>query len=81
MENNEFESTYKGLIRAEEDIINVQTQKLERYEQEIINAENELVKVKKNIAVEEAKREAFHEEMKEKVEETHKQYGYACKSK
>jgi hypothetical protein len=59
----------------------MQTQSLDKFEQDILNAENEFVKTSNNIALEEAKRKAFLEEVNEKVTETHKQYGYACKSK
>lgn len=81
LDNQEFENTYKSIIRAEEDIIAMQEQKRKEFERKISEAENNEVKQRQINAIQESRRKALKDELDDKIQGATTEWKFITKSK
>lgn len=81
LDNVQFENTYKGILRAEADIMAMHEQKKTDFENQIKEAEVQIVKQGLLNTENEKKRNVEFQEYSEKTENAKKEYHYLFKSK
>jgi chromosome segregation ATPase len=81
LDNKEHENLYTTIIRAEEDILNMQEQKRKDLEKKIREAENQEIKQKQINELQESKRRSDLHEIDEKVNNTNSELLYINRSR
>jgi hypothetical protein len=81
LDNKEHENLYTTIIRAEEDILNMQEQKRKDLEKKIREAENQEIKQKQINELQESKRRSDLHEIDDKVNNTNSELLYINRSR